>query len=194
MQIYTTKLKCFILKLVFFYPISASELLAELDVNTKDEPSLRSYWRQENRFGEKFLLVDSSNDFMEFVARKNEFDLFAFMCPFTRYTDERKHYLQKIVNEIGESFFDRCILIFTQCSKEQEGSIEREIESVAKMDKNINIMKKKYIVCPSRFQNNSPDSFRNFIIEFGKLLLIEDQLKKDVDDETSNECSRCTLV
>lgn len=187
----TYNLKYFILSFVMFYSVSASQPLTESNTNATEDASLRNDWQEEYQFGRKYLLVDSSNDFKEFLERQNEFDVFAFVCPFTRYTVERKQYLERIVHAIGDSFFHRCILIFTQCSKEQEGNIEREIEAVAKIDENIKRMKKRKIICPSVFQNESPYEFQN---RFDELLSnIEYQLNR------RNKCpifirSDCTLI
>lgn len=129
-------MKCFILNFVIIFYIT-DQHLPESKTYATEDASFRNDWLEEYHFGSCYLLVDSSNDFKEFLNRQNEFDFFAFVCPFTRYTVERKQYLERVVHAIGDSFFDRCILIFTQCSKEQEGNIEREIESVAEIDKNI---------------------------------------------------------
>lgn len=191
MYINTYSLKNFILNFVMFYSVTARQPLPESNTNATGDASLKNDWQEEYHFGKKYLLVDSSNDFKEFLERKNEFDVFAFVCPFTRYTVERKQYLERIVHAIGDSFIHRCILIFTQCSKEQEGNIEREIDAVAKIDENIKRMKKRKIICPSVFQNESPYEFQN---RFDELLS-----KIEYQSNRRNKCpnfilSVCTLI
>lgn len=184
--IYTNNLKYFILHFVINYSVTASQPLSVSNTNAIVDASVRNDWQEEYHFGRRYLLVDSSNDFNEFQIRKNEFDFFAFVCPFTRYTLERKQYLERIVQAIGDSFFDRCILIFTQCSKEQEeGNIKQEIESVAKIDENIKKIKNKRLICPSRFQNERLDDFRN---DFHEVL-------SEIDYELNRryKCPNCAL-
>lgn len=120
--------------------------------------------KKSGNFQQQVILVDSPNKFYDTKKEYGAFHIYAFMCPLTRYTADRQHFLEEVINVFGNSFFDRCILIFTHCSKEQEERILEEIKAVSKMDKNIRNLfpEKNYLLCPNDSHNiTSCAQFKN---------------------------------
>lgn len=116
---------------------------------TEAGTTTRQTLHDENVFARRFVLVDSTNDLKEIRKRKKEFHLFAFVCPFKRYTKERKRFLKKI-SKISH-FYDKSVLIFTQCAKEQEFQVTKEINAVSMVDKKFKKLcnKAPILFCPT---------------------------------------------
>lgn len=126
---------------------------------------------ESGKFQQQVILVDSPNTFYETNEEYGAFHIYAFICPLTRYTADRQLFLEEVINVFGNSFFDRCILIFTHCSKEQEECIEEEIKAVSEMDKNIlNLSpEKNYLLCPK--DSHDVTSCEQFKTNFAKRVI-----------------------
>lgn len=112
-------------------------------------------------------LIDTTNDKKDFdnlCSEKGGFHAFAFICPLTRYEESNMQFLDDIISKFGEPFFSRCILIFTQRSKEQdESELTNDIKNVKKIDPNMRKLlndETKYLVCPD-FKSDNLTSEKN---------------------------------
>lgn len=76
-------------------PLSKESLLP-LCSATPDEGRTVMKSHDENVLARRFILVDSSNDLKTIQKEMRKVRFYAFICPLTRYTRERKRFLKKI--------------------------------------------------------------------------------------------------
>lgn len=160
-------------------PLSKESLLP-LCSATPDEGRKVMKSHDENVLARRFILVDSSNDLKTIQKEMRKVRFYAFICPLTRYTRERKRFLEKISKM--KSFSKNCILIFTQQSEEQTDTFENELQAVSKMDKRFKKLLKKsnYLMCPKIGYENDSDSYKEFRKQFTETLMetVEKHLMK----------------
>lgn len=151
-------------------PLSKESLLP-LCSATPDEGRTVMKSHDENVLARRFILVDSSNDLKTIQKEMRKVRFYAFICPLTRYTRERKRFLKKISKM--KSFSKNCILIFTQQSEEQTDTFENELQAVSKMDKRFKKLLKKsnYLMCPKIGYENDSDSYKEFRKQFTETLM-----------------------
>lgn len=165
-------------------PLSKESLLP-LCSATPDEGRTVMKSHDENVLARRFILVDSSNDLKTIQKEMRKVRFYAFICPLTRYTRERKRFLKKISKM--KSFSKNCILIFTQQSEEQTDTFENELQAVSKMDKRFKKLLKKsnYLMCPKIGYENDSESYKEFRKQFTETLMetVEKHLmnKKNAD-------------
>lgn len=142
-------------------------------------PSERRHKRTNSTFlkhnhNEKtFCLIDTMNDVDRIFKLAHECHLFVFVCPLTRYSEQSKHFLHRLVSKSDEMFFSRSILIFTHMSKEQKTNIEEEIEKVSRIDINIRnlISTNRYLICSKECFAKDSESRREFRKAFANKLV-----------------------
>lgn len=124
---------------------------------------------------EKLSLIDtaSSSKPWEDVAEEEGIHIFAFICPLSRYTEERKQFLENIVSRFGYDFFFRCILIFTQLYDNQTIAYKGDISSLLTIDDNLKKLSNthKYILCPDVGKSPDCNEYKRFRSEFASSLL-----------------------
>lgn len=129
---------------------------------TEERTDTRQTVDGENVFARRFVLVDSSNNLKDVSKRKNEFHLFAFICPFKRYTRDSQRFLEKISKSFN-NFFERSVIIITQCAREQEQNFTKEINAVSRIDKKF---RKLYKKAPLLFCSTDTESHQKFRRDF----------------------------
>lgn len=157
-------------------------LSSALSSKTEEKNTYIHTYLNENVFARRFVLVDSTNDLKQVIKRKKEFHLFAFICPFRRYTKERKKFLKEI-SKISKTFFERSVLIFTQCAKEQTLNLDKEIHQVLEMDELLKTFYKKapHLFCPTDLESYS--EFRREFVDKLVDIVIERFTKKTIQSE-----------
>lgn len=120
-----------------------------------------------------FCLIDTMNDLDRLFHLAHLCHLFVFVCPLTRYSEQSKHFLHRLVSASDEMFFSRSILIFTHMSKEQKTNIKEEIENVSRIDLNIRklISTNGYLICSKECFTKDSESRREFRKDFANKLI-----------------------
>lgn len=113
-------------------------------------------------------LIDNSNKLDDISNPINRCHFIAFILPLKRYTSESMHFLKNVVSYFDEACYKRCIVILTQCSKEQESeTIKKEIEIISKQDLNLkSILSNGYLVCPNADPNHDYEVCQQFRNQF----------------------------
>lgn len=113
-------------------------------------------------------LIDSPGSIADIKRLGRHIHFIAVICPLKRYTEERKRFLNEVVSCFDDVFFAKCIVILTQCSKEQTpNNIRREIKKVSEIDSNMKkILSNGYLVCPNADPNQDFELCREFRIQF----------------------------